>query len=70
MTKVQEMKLKLVILLKILIIIIIFAPIVSYCSININRIDKTLTDVYGDKCEYMKKKNEKMTFYYGFRSLY
>ena len=36
-----------------------FAPIVSYCSININRIDKTLTDVYGDKCGIYEKEKRK-----------
>ena len=36
-----------------------FAPIVSYCSININRIDKSLTDVYGDKCGIYEKEKRK-----------
>ena len=36
-----------------------FAPIVSYCNININRIDKNLTDVYGDKCGIYEKEKRK-----------
>ena len=40
-----------------------FAPIVSSCSIDINRIDKDLQDVYGEKCAiYEKEKRKNLPF--------
>ena len=35
-----------------------FAPIVSSCSININRIDKDMQDVYGEKCAIYEKRKK------------
>jgi len=36
-----------------------FAPIVSSCSVDINRIDKELTDIYGDKCAIYEKQKSR-----------